>query len=118
MIDEWLKSGRYLPSVIRDFHAQKQLFKTIHHLVDVESIDECKDINWISAHIYVIDVFLWWMARRGYTLQKSRQKFVFRDLQFDINEVAIVMERHFASLIKRPSSPQPIVQDVPTNEQS
>lgn len=117
MIDEWLKSGRYLPLAIRDFHAQKELFKTIHHLVDVESIGGCKDINWISAHIYVVDVFLWWMARRGYTLQKSRQKFVFRDLQRDINEVALVRERHFASMIKRPSSPQPALQDVPTDKE-
>ncbi|STI23922.1 Uncharacterised protein [Escherichia coli] len=37
-----------------------------------------------DGHIYVIDTFLWYMARCGYTLQKSRKNVEFKDMQDDI----------------------------------
>ena len=82
-LEVWLHSGKYLPKFLRDFHDQKDLFKSIHTLyADSESL---KDIvpSWVSGQIYVIDCFLWFMASRGYTLQKSRKK----DVEFlDIPE--------------------------------
>ena len=33
-----------------------------------------------EAHIYTIDVFLWFMAMHGYTLQRSRARVDFEDL--------------------------------------
>jgi hypothetical protein len=77
-LDQWLKSGKYLPRFMRDFHDQKDLFKTIHELVSRH--DGTKEISWIDAHIYTIDVFLWFMARRGYTLQRSQAKQEFLDI--------------------------------------
>lgn len=78
----WLKSGEYLPPELRDFHTQKDLFKSIH---DQYRLDEPKDhrdpINWIQAHIYTVDQFLWFMAEHGYTLQRSRKRVEFCDLQ-------------------------------------
>lgn len=78
-IDKWLKSGRYLPAPLRDFHDQKDTFKAIHEIISENQAT--KDINWIQAHCYVIDVFLWFMARRGYTLQRSRQRHDFLCLE-------------------------------------
>ncbi len=31
-LEDWLNSGEYLPHIMRDFHDQKDLFKTIHTL--------------------------------------------------------------------------------------
>lgn len=82
--DDWMKSGAYLPPIMRDFHDQKDLFKAIHEIVLVHKHEYCKDVSWMEGQCYVIDIFLWFMARRGYTLQRSRQRFEFRDLVADI----------------------------------
>lgn len=77
-LDRWLKEGRHLPSFMRDFHDQKDLFKAIHQTIGVHEKDYVKDVTWVMGQIYVIDIFLWWMARRGYTLQRARvdQEFI------------------------------------------
>ena len=77
-MDRWLTEGRYLPRFMRDFHDQKDLFRAIHQTIDVTKKDYIHDVTWVMGQIYVIDIFLWWMARRGYTLQKARgdQEFV------------------------------------------
>ena len=85
-LGEWLKSGAYLPPRLRDFHAQKDLFKTIEEMLARSPIsDEVRD-SWIGRHVYVIDYFLWFMARHGYTLQRSRQPVEFEDLNATIAE--------------------------------
>jgi hypothetical protein len=71
-LTSWLQSGRYLPAFMRDFHDQKDVFKAIHEIIRVEDHGYAKDISWGAGQCYVIDIFLWWMARRGYTLQRSR----------------------------------------------
>jgi len=75
----WLKDGKHLPEFLRDFHDQKDIFKTIHQkyqdpakLNDVLATSNLNDVNWVDAHIYTLDWFLWYMASRGYTLQKCR----------------------------------------------
>jgi hypothetical protein len=78
-LSDWMKSGDYLPEFMRDFHCQKDLFKEIHSLYrDNEGADEKP--SWVQGQIYVVDWFLWYMAMRGYTLQKSRKDLPFRDL--------------------------------------
>lgn len=81
-INEWMESGKYLPELLRDFHDQKDTFKAIHEITSDNQ--STKDISWIQSHCYVIDVFLWFMAMRGYTMQRSRAKLEFRDLASDI----------------------------------
>jgi len=77
-LDAWLKSGEYLPEFLRDFHDQKAVFKTMHMLYrDSEAAPKMP--NWAQGHQYVIDWFLWYMASRGYTLQKSRKNIQFRE---------------------------------------
>lgn len=96
---EWLRSGEYLPAPLRDFHDQKDVFKAIHQLVKVNDNKYIKDVDWITGHCYVIDIFLWWMAKRGYTLQRSRKQVPFRSLADDVAECRRVRdEAHFSAL--------------------
>ena len=94
-MNEWLKEGIYLPECMRDFHDAKRLFKRIQWLVE-SAKDEKEDMKhiyaeqiqtWSLNHIYVVDFFLWFMAKRGYTLQKSRIKFNFIDLNHSLSEL-------------------------------
>ena len=73
-IDQWLKSGEYLPEPLRDFHDQKDVFKAMHQIIDVKGHDYAKPVDWIAGQCYVIDIFLWFMARRGWTLQRTRRR--------------------------------------------
>lgn len=73
---EWRSKGRHLPAFMRDFHDQKDLFK----LMDATAQFQNKDLreysrhpDWIKAMTYTIDIFLWTMARYGYTLQPIRK---------------------------------------------
>jgi hypothetical protein len=77
---QWMKDGEYLPEFMRDFHDQKDLFKTIHQFLNMEKNTYVKDISWVQGQCYVIDVFLWFMAMHGYTLSKSRVQADFRNL--------------------------------------
>lgn len=71
-LQRYLESGEHLPKPMRDFHDQKDLFESMHHLFqDSEHIDMP---SWVIGHQYIIDWFLWFMASRGYTLQKTRKK--------------------------------------------
>lgn len=76
MIDlaTWLKSGKYLPSPMRDFHDQKLLFKRIQEMSDRYKWLENEQPCFRVSMCYTIDVFLWFMAMHGYTLQRSRQR--------------------------------------------
>lgn len=76
-LENWRKSYKFLPHFMKDFHDQKDLFKAIHRKLNVEKVSQ---VNWIQGHIYVIDVFLWFMATHGYTLQKSKANVEFEPL--------------------------------------
>lgn len=82
-IETFLKSGAFLPAPLRDFHDQKDVFKTMHGAIDPAN-ESIKRVSWIDGQCYVIDIFLWFMARRGWTLQRSRADADFRDLAADI----------------------------------
>jgi hypothetical protein len=83
-LSKFMANGNYLPPILRDFHDQKDLFKSIWmQFPDRLKDDYLKDLNWVSAHVFTIDVFLWFMAKHGYTLQKCRH----RNIEFhDIND--------------------------------
>lgn len=87
---EWLKSGEYMPREFRDFHDQKDLFKAMHNTI--QNADE--NGNWRDGHIYVVDTFLWYMARCGYTLQRSRKKVPYKDMEDDIARYKQEMTEH------------------------
>ena len=73
----WKTEGLHLPEFLRDFHDQKDVFK---FLGEVASRSEAKHPDWITAHCYTIDIFLWVMASYGWTMQRSRSSVNFGDL--------------------------------------
>lgn len=81
-VTAWLKSGEYLPPFMRDFHDQKDVFKALDDVVQNrrETDSYTRDLSWVTAQVYTVDVFLWMMARHGYTLQKTRKRLTFRDI--------------------------------------
>lgn len=107
-LDSWMKDGDYLPPILRDFHDQKDIFKTLHRAVDVEKHDYAKVVNWIAGQCYVIDIFLWFMAKRGYTLQRSRARLPFKDIAIDIGDTRAASRKVLSELIQstRPTSPE------------
>jgi len=85
-LKDYLKSGKYLPDFLQDFHDQKLFFKRLDEVVQSRNDNYTKDLNWISAQVYTIDVFLHFMAVHGYTLQKSRKKVEFFDIYTELSE--------------------------------
>jgi hypothetical protein len=76
-----IAGGLHLPRCLRDFHDQKEVFKAIDNTmgmrVPVSGVVDRRSgapyaLDWITAHCYVIDKFLQFMAAHGYTLQRSR----------------------------------------------
>jgi len=82
----------HLPKFMRDFHDQKELFKTIEFVLGPGNV------SWVEGHIYVIDRFLKFMAMHGYTLRKTRQG---RDLKCAIAERRKVEVEDFLKASKR-----------------
>ena len=86
----------YLPQPLKDFHDQKDVFKCIQELVDKRVEEDkgkilgagsyLKDRLWINDHVYTIDMFLWFMAQHGYTLQRNRRKINFKDIYATTDE--------------------------------
>lgn len=104
-LQQWLDSAKYLPPPLRDFHDQKDVFKAMHEIIDVLGHDYAKTVNWRDGQCYVIDIFLWFMARRGYTLQRSRMKLPFRDLDADVSHQET--KRHDAFLAAMTAAKEP-----------
>ena len=115
-LTEWLRSGEYLPQPLRDFHDQKEVFKTIWQrlLRRFESDPSTKTylggMTWPAAQIFVIDHFLWFMAAHGWTLQRSRTHVAdgFDDLAAAVqkrrNEEVAVLRQAFGAGRTEPSS--------------
>lgn len=77
-IKEWLQNQEHLPEMLKDFHDQKDLFKRMHSTYRGSDFSQSAP-SWMTGQIYTIDWFLWYMAQRGYILQKSKKKLPFKD---------------------------------------
>jgi len=97
-LKNWLESLEYLPKFLRDFHDQKDIFKVIHHIYSGNSGTE-EMPNWISAHMYTIDWFLWYMASRGYTLQKCKKNLEFKNMEDDLKSLEEVKHEMFSQML-------------------
>lgn len=80
-VQEWRKSGKYLPRFLRDFHDQKAVFKAMHDVVNVGGHGYAGKIDWVAGQCYVIDIFLWHMARHGYVLRRTNKQLDFDDIE-------------------------------------
>lgn len=104
-LDNWMASGAYLPPMMRDFHDQKDVFRCIDEMLEnyqsktPDHLGAVKHISWIDLHMVTVDVFLWWMAKRGYTLQRCRAKLPFADIDDDIARYKKRMQAVFAEAI-------------------
>lgn len=102
--DTWLKSGEYLPAFMRDFHDQKDLFKALQDVVErqneKDSLSATRGLNWIAAHVYTVDVFLWCLARRGWTLQRSRKPLAFSDIHEFVGEAKRVRDGQMSAVLR------------------
>jgi hypothetical protein len=116
-LTQWLKSGAYLPDFMRDFHDQKDVFKAMHEIIKpANDNDIMEKVSWVDGHIYTVDIFLWFMARRGYTLQRSRAKQAFLDIKKTLAEqnakrseaVAAMLREHSQAMQADPDSPSAI----------
>lgn len=91
----------YLPKFMRDFHDQKGLFKAIDEVVGRRLSEDprhlLKDVSWVQSHVYVVDFFLWFMARHGWTLQRTRRKGQYANLGATLQEAE---ERRVAAFAK------------------
>ena len=80
----WKQEAKHLPPFLRDFHDQKRVFKL---LGEIAARSEAKHPDWVTAHCYTIDIFLWAMASYGWTLQRSRSDVAFADLDEALAEM-------------------------------
>ena len=97
----FLDSGKYLPNFMEDFHDQKTLFKRLNEIVEKRNDLYTKEVNWTSAQVYTVDIFLWFMAAHGYTLQKSRKKVPFYNIDNDLSEFERKRREESASVFKQ-----------------
>ncbi len=104
-LEAWLEADRHLPTVMRDFHDRKALFAAMHALQDTgatgakSAVDQHYDVSPAVGHVYVVDRFLWFMARRGWTLQRSRADLPFSDLATDVQAVAAERRAQFGAML-------------------
>jgi len=87
----FLKKQQFLPMELRDFHAQKDLFKAMHDYYAkgfaklVEEKSNHTMPNWTDGMVYALDFLLYFLAAHGYTLQRSRLPLPFASLQATID---------------------------------
>lgn len=80
---DWREKGKHLPEFMRDFHDQKDLFKSMAHYFN----NVCEmPVSLTDGHVFTVDWFLWFMAAHGYTLQKTRTKCV------DFHNLSVTIE--------------------------
>ncbi|CAD5376765.1 conserved hypothetical protein [Pseudomonas sp. OF001] len=95
----WRDEQKHLPEFMRDFHNCKRLFRGISEYIALDEDHPAKDVNWRQAHCYTIDVFLWFMARHGFTLQRSRAKQNFDSLDDVLDELDAERRKAMAALL-------------------
>lgn len=102
-IKNWRENNAHLPEFLKDFHNQKEFFNLIFDTMAIDELDPLKDINSLQAHVLTLDVVLWKLAQYGYTLQKSRVKKDFDDIEQAISQNSKRRQEQFLQVLKTPS---------------
>lgn len=71
----------------------------MHHVI----VNADQNGNARDGHIYVVDTFLWYMARCGYTLQRSRKQVEFRSMEDDISKMRSAVREAFTKVMSSDS---------------
>lgn len=95
-IIDWMNRGVYLPDFLKDFHDAKDFFKPFFSVVDDED-----QLNWIAVHCYMVDNFLWFLARFGYCVQRSNKRFEFKSLYSFVNDEKEQRAQSFVDMFNR-----------------
>ena len=98
-LKQWRAEGNYLPEVLRDFHDQKEVFKAMHDMLIVNPSDIGSQISFVEGQVYVVDRFLWFMARHGYTMQKSRARQNFESLTDNVQALTEQRNDAFSKML-------------------
>lgn len=101
-IHDWIKEQKHMPGFMRDFHNCKELFRSAHTWAK-QKPDDHYYMPWQTAQVYVIDVFLKFMAYHGYTLQKTRIKHDFHDIHDTIEHYENERKDAFFAALKQHS---------------
>ncbi|MDH1104787.1 hypothetical protein N5C55_02705 [Pseudomonas otitidis] len=102
-LKQWREDQKHLPEFMRDFHKCKDLFRGIEDFTLLDDDHPARQVNWRQAQCYTIDVFLWFMARHGYTLQRSRTRLNFDDLDARLDQLCQARRDAFAAaMLKQP----------------
>ena len=99
-LKQWRDDQKHLPEFMRDFHRCKELFKGIEDYIVLDEDHPAKAVNWRQGHCYTIDVFLWFMARHGWTLQRSRARQNFEDLDALLEELNRLRREAFTAAMR------------------
>lgn len=91
--------GKYLPPEFEDFHAQKDLFRAIHDVIAVDRKEYVKGVDWVTGHVYTIDVFLWFMAQHGWKLQKDRRRLKFNNINETVRGMKERRQKAFREML-------------------
>lgn len=94
---QWRKQGKHLPKFLRDFHDQKAFFKTLDEFYPRMRTIGGGELDWMTAHAFTIDRLLWFLAQHGWTLQRSRTRLTFCDLERTLAEAARLRAERFWS---------------------
>lgn len=99
-IMRWREDQKFLPYFLKDFHDQKLFMKALAHYDGCDFFDNNPTISWQDVHCYLIDFFLWRLARFGLVMKKSRKHLDFLDIDTMLNEFDEMMAQSFHNLLK------------------
>lgn len=102
--EDWRKEGKHLPKFLRDFHDQKAFFQFLHEFNPTSEIEMLKNIDEVKGHVYSLDILLYTLARFGYTLQKSKVKLEFDDLDKMVEEYTAERRKKFFDILSNSST--------------
>lgn len=68
-----IEENKHLPEILKDFHDQKDVIKSMYSFFDRSETNKMK-CNSTDLHIDIVDHFLEFMFIHGYKLQKTRVK--------------------------------------------
>lgn len=105
-LQAWRQAGKHLPDFLKDFHDQKDVFIAMHEMFGEPNKDATiKRPSVVEGQCYVVDCFLWFMARHGYTLQRSRAGLEFDCLADNVKAIKGHRAELFAQALSAPVGP-------------
>lgn len=81
-LERYLKDFKYLPVALRDFSVQKKLLKILLE----KSKNANLNLTFMQMQVFAFDYFSHFLVYTGYTIQKSKQKLPFINMDKELEE--------------------------------